>query len=74
MLETQKLIKVFGFRPILRSVDLSVVPGECLILFGANGAGKTTLLRILATPSRPPGGSVSVAGRSLPARQPPCVV
>lgn len=67
MIETRKLIKVFGLRPVLRGVDLTVGPGQFLALFGPNAAGKTTLLRILATLTRPTGGSVVVAGRSLPA-------
>jgi heme exporter protein A len=66
MIEARNLIKVFGLRPVLRGVDLSVAQGEFLALFGPNGAGKTTLLRILATLARPTGGSVRVAGRSLP--------
>ncbi len=67
MIEAKGLIKVFGLRPVLRGVDLSIGPGQFLALFGPNGAGKTTLLRILATLTRPTGGSVMVAGHSLPA-------
>ena len=66
MIEAKKLIKVFGLRPVLRGVDLSVGSGDFLALFGPNGAGKTTFLRILATLSRPTGGLVSVAEHSLP--------
>lgn len=67
MIETKNLIKVFGLRPVLRGVDLAVGPGQFLALYGPNGAGKTTLLRILASLTRPTGGSVSISGRSLPA-------
>ncbi len=66
VIEAIQVTKVFGVRPVLRGIDLTVAPGEFLTLFGPNGAGKTTLLRILATLSRPTTGAVKVAGYSLP--------
>jgi len=66
MIEAKGVKKVFGLRPVLRGVDLTVGPGEFVSLFGPNGAGKTTFLRILATLSRPTGGSVSIGGYALP--------
>jgi len=33
--------------PVLRSIDMSVMRGECLFLVGPSGSGKTTLLSIL---------------------------
>ncbi|MBN1285435.1 MAG: heme ABC exporter ATP-binding protein CcmA [Anaerolineae bacterium] len=66
MIETRKLVKTFGMRPVLRGVNLTVETGRFLALFGPNGSGKTTLMRILATLSRPSGGAVRVGGRRLP--------
>jgi heme exporter protein A len=66
VIHTQRLMKTFGLRPILRGVDLEVGPGECVALVGPNGAGKTTLMRVLAGLSKPSFGVVRVAGHSLP--------
>ena len=64
--EVHKLSKDFGGRRALRGVELCAQEGESLAIFGPNGSGKTTLIKILATILRPTGGSVSVAGLSLP--------
>lgn len=61
-LEVQGLKKSFGFKPILRGVNLDVSAGERVALLGANGAGKTTLLRILAALSSPTSGTVCLDG------------
>jgi ABC-type multidrug transport system ATPase subunit len=55
----------------LRDVSLSVRAGV-LGLLGPNGAGKSTLMRILATITRPTGGSVSWNGTDI-VRSPDCV-
>lgn len=57
--------------PILRSVGLSVAPGEWVTIIGPNGAGKSTLLRALAG-RLPYDGEVSLFGaplRALPRRR-----
>ena len=64
-LEARNVSKVFGDLPALRNVDLSVRPGDSVLLYGANGAGKTTLLRTLAALARPSEGDVLFAGRRL---------
>lgn len=52
----------FGRMPVLRSVDLSVAPGQVVGVVGPNGSGKSTLLRILATLMRPTVGRARVLG------------
>lgn len=65
MIEVRRLVKRFGPRTALASVDLHVGAGECVALVGPNGAGKTTLIRILATLTRPTSGAVRIAGRDV---------
>jgi heme exporter protein A len=62
MIQIVNLIKTFGSRVVLRKVDLTINEGDFVTLMGANGAGKTTLMQIVATLSRPTGGSVSING------------
>ncbi len=58
MLEAKNLACVRGDRPLFRSLDLRLEPGECLHLAGANGSGKTSLLRLLCGLSAPAEGEV----------------
>ncbi|MGH3877229.1 MAG: ABC transporter ATP-binding protein [Actinophytocola sp.] len=48
---------------LFRDLDLTVGPGECLVLTGANGSGKSTLLQCLYGLRRPTEGTVQVLGR-----------
>ncbi len=64
-IEVRRLVKSFGHQVALRGVDLAVQEGEFLTLFGPNGAGKTTLIRILASLTRPTGGTVLLRGQDL---------
>lgn len=48
---------------ILRGVDLTLVPGETVVLMGRNGAGKSTLLRHAAGLLEPSRGHVRSSGR-----------
>ena len=62
MIETRALTKSFGFRPVLKGVNLEVQPGECVVMLGPNGAGKTTFVSAVATLLRPDAGELRVAG------------
>lgn len=52
-------------RPVLKGVDLRLVPGERLAIVGPSGAGKSTLGRLLAGIHPPSEGSVQVGGADL---------
>ena len=50
----------------LEPLELSVRPGEIVVVLGPNGSGKSTLLRLLATDLRPSTGSLTLLGRPVP--------
>lgn len=62
IIEAKGVVKKFGFKTVLRRVDLFLKQGDFLALFGHNGAGKTTLIQILCSLMRPTSGEVCVAG------------
>lgn len=65
MIEARNVAKHYGYKAVLRGVDLRVDTGEFVALVGPNGAGKTTLLRIMASLGRATAGSVRIAGQPL---------
>lgn len=65
LLATANIAKAYGPVVALRSVDLSVRPGEIHALLGANGAGKSTLVKILAGVQGADQGEMYVNGRAV---------
>jgi branched-chain amino acid transport system ATP-binding protein len=65
MLEIQGLEASYGDVPVLRSVSVTVAPGEIVALLGPNGAGKSTLLGCVAGLARPRAGVVRWEGQDL---------
>ena len=64
-LEIDGLKKSYGFKFILRGIDLKLSCGQRMALMGANGTGKTTLLRILVGLTKPSAGSVRINGLDI---------
>lgn len=56
------LSKKFGYKTVLRNVDIFLEKGDSLALFGPNGAGKSTLIHILCSLLRPSSGTVRISG------------
>ena len=70
LLAAREVAKRYGPVVALRSVDLTVRPGEIHALLGANGAGKSTLVKILSAVISADTGSVSVHGDATRLRKP----
>ena len=47
IVRTENLYKFFGTLEVLHDVNLSVEPGEVMVIIGPSGAGKSTYLRLL---------------------------
>lgn len=58
------LSKSYGQLRAVRSVDLTIAPGETVALLGPNGAGKSTTIDMLLGLTRPDSGTVSLFGMS----------
>jgi ABC-2 type transport system ATP-binding protein len=64
-IEACGLVKAYGETRALDGVDLTVRRGQVFGFLGPNGAGKTTTIRILATLTRPDGGTARVLGSDV---------
>lgn len=64
--ELRKLSVGYNRKVVLEGVDLSILPGMRLGVFGHNGAGKTTLGRLLCGLEKPSGGFISLADLGRP--------
>ena len=57
-----QLSKSYGPVRAVRSLDLTIAPGETVALLGPNGAGKTTTIDMMLGLTRPDHGTISVFG------------
>ena len=57
-LEAKNLMKVYGKKPVVRSVSMEINRGEVVGLLGPNGAGKTTSFYMITGMIQPTSGDV----------------
>jgi branched-chain amino acid transport system ATP-binding protein len=65
MIRLDKLCSGIGNIDILHDIDLTVMPGELVVVLGANGAGKTTLLRTISGLVEVRGGTIEFDGKEI---------
>ncbi len=61
-LSAKGLVKTYGSRVVVNSIDLEINPGEVVGLLGPNGAGKTTTFYIIVGLIWPDGGKIFLNG------------
>lgn len=62
LIELRGISKSFGSNIILDNVDLSIYPGEAVVIIGPSGTGKSTILRIIAGLLDADAGEIYVRG------------
>jgi heme exporter protein A len=65
LLEVNELVCSRGGMTVLEGVQLTVMPGEAVVLRGPNGSGKTTLLRAIAGLQEPDRGQIKCGPESI---------
>ncbi len=64
-IEVRGLHKTLGSQQVLRGVDLSVNPGETMVIIGRSGGGKSVLLKHLIGLMRPTSGEILIEGQNI---------
>lgn len=70
MLSTHALTLHYGGSQILHGIDFAAKAGEVTCIMGPNGVGKTSFLKALAGTHPRSGGTVTLAGETLPVSRP----
>jgi len=69
MIHLEHVDKHFGSLHVLKDINLSVAPGEKLVVIGPSGSGKSTLIRCMNLLERPSHGRVTVDEVELTAQK-----
>lgn len=71
MISLRDVVKRYGTTEVLSDVDLEVARGEVCVLLGPSGGGKSTLLRTINGLETFDGGTITVAGITMPSQPGP---
>ncbi len=61
----KKVVKNFGKVEVVKGIDLSVLPGEFVVLVGPSGCGKTTSLRMIAGLEEVTSGEIFIGNEDV---------
>ncbi len=64
-IELRGLVKRFGRKTVLNGIDLTVDPGESLVVIGGSGTGKSVMLKCILGLLRPDSGQILVDGEDV---------
>ena len=65
-IQFNRVCKSFGKLEVLHDIDLTISPGEVVVIVGPSGSGKSTLLRCINGLENISAGELTVNGYSLP--------
>ncbi len=57
--------KAFGGKTVLAGVDLTVMPGESMVIIGGSGTGKSVTMKCILGLLRPDAGSIRIDGQEV---------
>lgn len=66
LIELKHVDKHFGPLHVLRDINLSIVPGEVVVVIGPSGSGKSTLCRAINRLETIDSGEILIDGKPLP--------
>lgn len=76
-IELRQVLKGYGDQAVLKGLNLTVDPGETLVVIGQSGQGKSVLLRLIVGLEPPDGGEILLNAipasryRNMPAKDKP---
>jgi spermidine/putrescine transport system ATP-binding protein len=65
IITVEHLSHVFGDKPVLQDVNLSIGKGEFMTILGPSGCGKTTLIRLIGGFLKASEGKITIAGEDM---------
>ncbi|MFW2830451.1 ABC transporter ATP-binding protein [Sphingomonas sp. ID0503] len=60
-----EVVKAFGTNRVLDGVNLSVEPGESVVIIGGSGTGKSVMLKCILGLVQPDSGSIQIDGQEI---------